>query len=1033
MTPTGNLEPTLQARGIAFDPSDGNIWYTVTIHNQQTGSSVGDGLIHKKPAFGGADITTIPEPGGFQGPGIAALEYDPEEDALWASSFLAVGNQTKIYKLDPRNGNVLKTFTLNSAGSCCGNDSLAIARPTDLGRTKVILTDAGNNNTTTLFALDVNSGAVLRTYPVSGLGGIDVDDVTGNLLARVGGFIRNLGPAPYNTILGSLLLDNRVPIYQFQEITLDDVTPLVFVPGVAGSVLKDVNDGELWPGVFTDHAALTLDPRLPQRNIIATDVLRSIKLLNITKLTIYEELILKMKAPLSQGGGGYVEYNFNGNPAICNLSQAANRPTLFVFPYDWRKSGVENAGLLSSYIGCIRQLFAKDTRVNIVAHSMGGYVSRRYILDNPETHRVNNLITIGTMWVGTPKAIYGLETGDIGFFPLIRNSTSKALLEFFPSAHELMPSQQYFTLGGRPLAEAGFDLNTNRQKFETYNTYNQFVSILNRRYPINTSALPMGTPGTNNELFHSRQGQDDWRTDSTGVKYAHIYGLQRSRKTIEKVLAKPTKKCDAAGANCVTNVIFDTVRGFGDGTVIRLSAERRGNNLDLNAPGARVLQFASTGDDRVVEHTGLTKNPAVHSEILRTVARRGSSQLQGPVEPAGDEIPDEPAYFLLVNGVDYVTVTDAFGNDNNPIGDTLFRGEVPEVQFDPLGDKSFEVIMPTDIASGFLSYTITFRSGTEPLVVELLKGQSKDAPTAAIRYRDVNLPPNVMVRLNISDAGISDLRYDSDGDGEFETIIPPSASVGGSLAGDIDPPVVNISGTYQQNTAQVTLTATDVGSGVRTLRYSLDGVHYQSYANPFAVNMSQNPSVYVFADDNVANRSVESRFDLSPVFSPAGQYILSRGDDRTVAVTAPGTFTWTCSSNDDWIIVTSPGGSGNGVVTYSVRDNSTGSPRQGTMTIANKVFVVIQDGGSGANCTFTISPSSNSFTANGGTGSVSVSAGQSCAWQAVSSVAWITVTSGNAGISSGTVTYSVAPNTDNTPRDAIITIAGKPFPIKQSP
>jgi hypothetical protein len=62
---------------------------------------------------------------------------------------------------------------------------------------------------------------------------------------------------------------------------------------------------------------------------------------------------------------------------------------------------------------------------------------------------------------------------------------------------------------------------------------------------------------------------------------------------------------------------------------------------------------------------------------------------------------------------------------------------------------------------------------------------------------------------------------------------------------------------------------------------------------------------------------------------------------------------------------------------------------------------------------------------------VSVLAESRCAWQAVSNVEWISVTSGNNGIGNGTVNYSVAANPGPTGRVGKITIAGKIFSVKQ--
>ena len=81
-------------------------------------------------------------------------------------------------------------------------------------------------------------------------------------------------------------------------------------------------------------------------------------------------------------------------------------------------------------------------------------------------------------------------------------------------------------------------------------------------------------------------------------------------------------------------------------------------------------------------------------------------------------------------------------------------------------------------------------------------------------------------------------------------------------------------------------------------------------------------------------------------------------------------------------------------------------------------------------CTYSISPSSQSFSSSGGTGSVSVTAGSGCSWTATSNAGWIAVTSGSSGGGNGTVGYSVAANTGSA-RSGSITIAGRTFTVNQ--
>jgi hypothetical protein len=117
-------------------------------------------------------------------------------------------------------------------------------------------------------------------------------------------------------------------------------------------------------------------------------------------------------------------------------------------------------------------------------------------------------------------------------------------------------------------------------------------------------------------------------------------------------------------------------------------------------------------------------------------------------------------------------------------------------------------------------------------------------------------------------------------------------------------------------------------------------------------------------------------------------------------------------------------------VTYSVAANASTSSRTGTITIAGLTFTVTQLGAA-PTCTYSINPTSQQFTASGGTSSATVTTQAGCAWTAVSNAAWITVTSGASGTGSGSVAYSVAANASTSPRSGTITIAGQTFTINQ--
>jgi hypothetical protein len=131
-------------------------------------------------------------------------------------------------------------------------------------------------------------------------------------------------------------------------------------------------------------------------------------------------------------------------------------------------------------------------------------------------------------------------------------------------------------------------------------------------------------------------------------------------------------------------------------------------------------------------------------------------------------------------------------------------------------------------------------------------------------------------------------------------------------------------------------------------------------------------------------------------------------------------------------IVSNESGSGDSSLSLEVRENVTGSARLGTISIAGHSVTVVQDGGLGDDCGFSIAPLFESFSASGGAGSFNISGDARCAWQAVSTASWISVTSTAVGIGNAAVSYSVAPNVSPFGRNGSITIAGHTFSIKQA-
>ena len=194
---------------------------------------------------------------------------------------------------------------------------------------------------------------------------------------------------------------------------------------------------------------------------------------------------------------------------------------------------------------------------------------------------------------------------------------------------------------------------------------------------------------------------------------------------------------------------------------------------------------------------------------------------------------------------------------------------------------------------------------------------------------------------------------------------------------------------------------------------------------------ADNRKEYIYLDGKAvaveAETFVNCTYEISSVIQNPG----AGGESSNVSVTSShGSCMWTTISDALWITVT--GGSsvtGDGIVSYTVSANNTGSARQGIITIAENNFIINQ-----VPCSQTLSLPSKSVDFVGGTGlTIGVTSETGCAWTAVSDVnnaSWIAVTSGGSGNGNGTVSYKIDAN-PGVQRDGAITIGNKEFPVTQ--
>ena len=98
----------------------------------------------------------------------------------------------------------------------------------------------------------------------------------------------------------------------------------------------------------------------------------------------------------------------------------------------------------------------------------------------------------------------------------------------------------------------------------------------------------------------------------------------------------------------------------------------------------------------------------------------------------------------------------------------------------------------------------------------------------------------------------------------------------------------------------------------------------------------------------------------------------------------------------------------------------------GTVLVAGQVVTITQTVG----CSFVVAPLTQSFGAQGGSGSATIDTSPGCAWSVSSNVPWITVTTATSGSGSGAFGFSVEP-LSGPARSGTISVAGTQVTVTQ--
>ncbi len=253
--------------------------------------------------------------------------------------------------------------------------------------------------------------------------------------------------------------------------------PVIVIPGILGSNLKDEESGRVvWGGFLRNYAnpsrpdgarlvALPMERGVPlsqlRDRVVPNGALEQLKvsLLGVpVSLNAYREILLSL------GVGGFRDENLGKSGAV---NYGPGHFTCFQFAYDWRRDNAENARLLHEFIldrrKYVQSELAKqfgaqnvDVHFDIVAHSMGGLITRYYLEYGaqplPEDGSLPRLNWAGARYVdravlvSTPNAgsVISLQQLLDGVqFASFLPKYQPAVLGTMPSIYQLLPRARH--------------------------------------------------------------------------------------------------------------------------------------------------------------------------------------------------------------------------------------------------------------------------------------------------------------------------------------------------------------------------------------------------------------------------------------------------------------------------------------------------------------------------------------------------------------------------------------------------------------
>jgi len=254
-------------------------------------------------------------------------------------------------------------------------------------------------------------------------------------------------------------------------------TPVLFVPGLLSTRVYQ-NQAELWPNA----SRMVLD--------LSDSFLNSLQLNNefipVDNSLDFREVI-RTEPTINYTDGLIKEFEVAGY----NTSEGSADQTFYTFPYDWRygvsgtypipentsQRSLTNSDLLKAKIDQLAAI-SPTGKIDIVAHSMGGLILKKYIKDlGDDDALIGKLVFVGVPNLGAPQSAKALLMGDDFKIFGLNPTEIKTISQNMPAAYDLLPTSSYITVRKEGYIETITPLGRKKLNYNETNDYLKSVGL----------------------------------------------------------------------------------------------------------------------------------------------------------------------------------------------------------------------------------------------------------------------------------------------------------------------------------------------------------------------------------------------------------------------------------------------------------------------------------------------------------------------------------------------------------------------------